>query len=302
MSSDASIPLDMPPIAGLGLSVDLKKSLLLHDNQPLTPVGPQKYEIIDAEGQPAQIMLTKAFAGRPPRLFVNGVKHDLLPPFTFYQSLWIYLPVIAAFPLGAFYMRPGIMTGIIMVAAFFASSLNAGIFRAGRGVIALHLIPLLTTLAVVICGLTLPVVYYIATGKINLAATMEKADSAARKIILEDLAEKINNSPKAMEPLKGLTPEKVTVENGTTLVFPAKGDGETKDFDGIEKTFTDKIVSQWCFSEKVTIYREYKAIFIYRFINLNDKVIKEFKVDTAACPASDPTKAQSNESGSKGSE
>lgn len=294
MSSDASIPLNMPPLAGLGLSVDLKKNLLLQDHHPLPSVGPQKYEVIDADGQTTLITLIKGFAGRPPRLFVNGEKHDLLPPFTFYQSMWIYLPIIVAFALGTFYMRSGIMIAIIMIAAFYCSSFNAGIFYARRGVIARLLVPLLTTLVITVCGFALPVGYYIATGKINVATTMERANGEARKVLLEELAGKINNSPKAMESMAGLTPEKAIVENGTTLVFVSKGDVETKDFDAIEKPMANTIVSQWCFNEPAELYREHKAIIMFRFKNLANKVVKEIKVDTAACPAFDPSKAPTN--------
>lgn len=144
MAADDIVPLTMPSVEGMGLSVDLQKRQLLRDGQILEPVN-HVYEFQGSSGGAETIRISLGWSGHTPVVFINGEKHHLLPKFSFGQDVAVALTSILLLTICIFEgSHFGMFLAIFLSVA--STSLNIKIFRSKHSAASQYILSALATL------------------------------------------------------------------------------------------------------------------------------------------------------------
>ncbi len=144
MTADDIVPLTMPPVEGMGLSVDLEKRRLILDGEILEPVN-HVYEFPGSSEDAEKIRISLGWSGHTPVVFINGEKHHLLPQFSFGQNVAVALPSILLLTIWIFEGSSlGMFLSILLSVA--STSLNIKIFRSENSTASQYILSILVTL------------------------------------------------------------------------------------------------------------------------------------------------------------
>lgn len=144
MPADDIVPLTMPPVEGMGLSVDLQRRQLICDGEILEPIN-HVYEFYGATEEAERIRISLGWSGHTPVVFINGEKHHLLPPLSFGQNLAVALPFILLLPICVF-QGSQLRLFLFILLSVGSTSLNIKIFRSKRSTAARYILSIFVTL------------------------------------------------------------------------------------------------------------------------------------------------------------
>lgn len=282
----------MPPLEGLGLSVDLKNGRLFRNGEFLFKKDQPHYEVIDSTGQPANVKIFPSiWPHLSPKISINGIKHNLIPPLRTYQHLLVMLPLFAIILFRVFVM-PG-APNIELYTALPGMLANIKIFRSSLKEGTRIFLSILTAFGSVLLYWIIFILILFSTGRIDYDKVMTDAHKKGTQRFLTQEVKRLNNNGAPRETTKdGYTViiETITTED-TSIIFPTRMfagseelDAKSLERDDVKAKFIGSLKNRFCRDGYYQAYKDYKVVVIDRIKDSKGNILKDFSFDTSTCP------------------
>ena len=275
MSAAAIIPLEMPEVHGLNLSVDTKKCQLIQDGIPLKRQG-RAHVFTSASGETIAVRVYNTIFDPAPLIKINGIKHFLAPKLTLPQLLLVALP-FPALAIESVFLADTPSFHIVL--AFFGTYVCGRIVRSNRSTARKTALTLLTTLGCAILLFVATVAWQVG---INFENIKGKYQERLNQAIVAHYADEFNKVLPAPPLMEGMQFKGVTAE-GKSFVMEIVAPIE-KDDPALAKLDTTKHFKTVCMLRDNKDLKDIDFSLVFRMRNTKDEVVYEQILPSSDCP------------------
>lgn len=275
MSIPAVIPLTMPAVSSLNLSVDTKKCQLIQDGTPLKRQG-KAHLFTLSSGEEIAVRVYNTVFDPAPQVKINGINQFLIPKLTLPQLMLVFFPFFAMIAAAGFLADTPSFPAIF---GLLGANIAARIVRSDRSKARKVALTFLTTVCI---GILL----FISTAAWQIAKDFEgfrnKATQRYNEGVVAIYAKKINEDIETPKAPPGMTIEGFTSE-GTAFVFTAIAPIKKGDIDPskIDFPYDAKLI---CAFKNNPDLKDIDYSFIFRFKNTEGDVVYEKTLPSSTCP------------------